>query len=206
MKNTRSGEVYIANLEPAKGSEQGRSGQWGLPFHTDKDTVYQGYVSAARMPLELKYDGVEESVLGLDTLRFVVDTTSAPMGIDDTATGLPLVVDAKITIWVEPNTGAAVKADDLETVSALAPSGAKFLRFQADVSYSGHTVETLVADTSSDRDQIVRLGTYLPWRIIGVGIVLLLVAGWLWYRGRPSTSAASARVRSTWRSSVGLGA
>jgi hypothetical protein len=165
----RSSKVYL------EGTDGGRTGQWGLPFHVDKDATYDVYLSVARQPLPAVYEATDET-FGMETYRLTIDGTDVPMGVDDPATGLPLVVDADLTIWVDPVTGGGVNATDLETVSAQAPDGTKYVRFSANIAYTDATVETLVADVSSSRDDLILYGTTLPWAIVIIGLILLAIA------------------------------
>ena len=121
--------------------------------------------------------------------------TDLPLGSDDPATGLPLVVDAKISTWNEPKTGSTVRIDDYDAISALAPSGDKFPRFVADVSHPPDTVTRLVDDAKGNRGMIVVFGTYMPWAAIALGLILALAAGAMTLKGlkedspeRPSPS------------------
>ncbi|MCH8992768.1 MAG: DUF3068 domain-containing protein [Acidobacteria bacterium] len=163
----RSTKVYV------EGTEGGRKGQWGLPFHTSKTTPYSSWISAARQPFDALFEA-EDKTLGLDTYRFVVDVTSAPMGVDDPAgTGLPLVFDTHTVIWVEPNTGAGVDATVEDTVSALAPDGTKYVRFANDLKYRDTTVLALVDEADNNKDKLKVYGTILPWASGIVGAVIL---------------------------------
>ena len=161
--------------EYLSGTEGGRSGFWGLPFHVDKDRSYNSWVTAAQRPLEAKYKGTEE-LQGLETYLFVVDVTDFSLGEADPVTGLPLVLDALITTWNEPKTGSSVKIEDFDSISAMDPLGNKYPRFVADVNHTEETVKDLVAEAKDNRSKIVVFGTYLPWVSIAVGILLGLVA------------------------------
>jgi hypothetical protein len=164
------------------GTDEGRTGQWGLPFHPSKNLTYPSYLSVARQPLPLVFDG-EEEILGLQTYRYVIKTTNSPMGVLDPAgTGLPLVVDTNVVVWVEVETGAGVKATDFETISALDPAGNKYTRFTADIVYSDDTVARLVADVGPRSDDIKFYGTTLPWIVIAVGFIILFLGLFLLLR------------------------
>lgn len=158
------------------GTEGGRSGYWGLPFHVKKDRVYPSWVTAAQRPLDAQYRGTEK-LEGLETYLFVVDVTNRPLGANDPASGLPLVVDAKISTWNEPNSGSTVRIDDYDAVSALDAAGKKYPRFVADVKHTAEGVRELVADGKDNRNKIVWFGAYMPWMATGVGIVAALLGG-----------------------------
>ena len=186
--------VDRVSKEYLPGTEGGRSGFWGLPFHVDKSRSFSSWVTAAGRPLDAAYVGTEE-LQGLETYVYSIDVTNLPLGSDDPATGLPLVVDAKISTWNEPKTGSTVRIEDFDAVSALAPSGVKYPRFVADVSHPPETVTRLVDDAKGNRGRIILFGTYMPWVAIGLGVLLALAAGAMTLRGlkegspeRPSPS------------------
>ena len=174
--------VDRVSKEYLPGTEGGRSGFWGLPFHVDKSRSFSTWVTAAGRPLDAAYLGTEE-LQGLETYLYGIDVTSLPLGSDDPATGLPLVVDAKISTWNEPKTGSTVRIEDFDAISALAPSGDKYPRFVADVSHPPETVTRLVDDAKGNRGRIILFGTYMPWAAIGLGVILALAAAAMPLRG-----------------------
>ena len=174
--------VDRVSKEYLPGTEGGRSGFWGLPFHVDKSRSFSTWVTAAGRPLDAAYLGTEE-LQGLETYLYGIDVTNLPLGSDDPATGLPLVVDAKISTWNEPKTGSTVRIEDFDAVSALAPSGEKYPRFVANVSHPPETVTRLVDDAKGNRSKIIVFGAYMPWAAIGLGVILALAAGAMTLRG-----------------------
>lgn len=158
------------------GGDADRSGQWGLPFGASKDTVYQAYLSVAAQPLSARYEGTEE-VLGLETFRYAVREQDVPYASTDPATGLPMVVDVEVIVWVEPNTGAVVDAVDIETISAITPTGAKFLRFTADMSFTDATVATLVASADEDKGRLTFYETTFPRIFLALGLLAAVAGG-----------------------------
>ena len=158
------------------GTDGGRNGQFGLPFHIDKDQDYATWITAAGKPMVPTFQRTEE-VDGLETYVYVLDVTSDPLGAADPVTGLPLVLDALITVWVEPVTGSIVNAEDFDAISAIDPAGQKYPRLVADLRYTDATVEELTRVTDGDRNKILWFGTNMPWMSIGLGIFLIVVAG-----------------------------
>ncbi len=171
-----------------EGGESGRTGQWGLPFHVDKDAAYPSYISAARRPFDAVFQA-EDTTNGLDTYRFQVSVSDAPMGADDPATGLPLVFDTETTVWVEPDTGAGVDAIVKDTVSALAPDGSKFVRFANEIEYTDDTVATLVEEAEDNKSRLSLYGTTVPLIIGIVGLIMLAIAVGGAMKGRNSVTA-----------------
>jgi len=155
------------------GSDENRTGFWGLPFNVDRTRIYPSWVTAAKRPLPAEY-GREEKVRGLKTFTYVVEARNLDIGEKDPVTGLPLVVDASITTWNEPRTGSTVRIEDYDAVSALGPSGAKYPRFVADVKSTEESIKELVHDGRDNRSKLVWFGSYMPWMAMGVGIALTL--------------------------------
>ena len=156
------------------GTDESRTGFWGLPFHVDKDREYDSWVTVAKQTQPGVYQGTEK-VQGLETFLFVQDVKDLNLGPDET-TGLTLVVDALIKAWVEPKTGSIVKIEDHDVLSALDSSGNKHTWVEFDVNHTEETVTELVKDAKNNRNKIVRFGTYMPWTSIGVGILLTVGA------------------------------
>jgi len=157
-----------------EGTEGGRSGHLGLPFNVDKDETYKAWVTAAGRPLEAEYRGTE-TIDGLETYLYVVEVDAAPMGQDDPASGLPLVLDANIITWNDPATGRTVKVDDLVSISAQAPDGTRYTRFIEDLEYTDATVARLLDKARDDVGMLAFYGTTLPWLLIGLGLGLIAV-------------------------------
>jgi hypothetical protein len=152
------------------GGDGGRTGQWGMPFDADKDAVYDAYVSVAAKALAASYDGTED-IKGLETFRYVIKQDNVPYAAADPATGLPMVTDVDVVVWIEPNSGVAVHYFDTATASALAPDGTKYVRFTADMSYTDATVPELFAIAEDDKARLTLYGTTLPYSIIIIGLI-----------------------------------
>ncbi|MCH7642439.1 MAG: DUF3068 domain-containing protein [Chloroflexi bacterium] len=168
-----------------------RSGQWGLPFNTDKDAIYPSWISFAGQPLDAVYDRTD-STNGLETYVYIVNASSVPLGVDDPAgTGFPLVFDTVTVVWVEPTTGAGVDATVLDTISALAPDGSKYVRIANNLKYTDATVATLVDEAEDNKNNLVRFGTWLPIGSGVLGIGLLVVAGVMYFRTRARQTPAN---------------
>jgi hypothetical protein len=170
------------------GGDAERIGQWGMPFGASQDETYQAYVSVAAQPLPANYEGTEE-VGGLETYRYAIRQENVPYAVADPATGLPMVVDVEVIAWVEPATGAAVDAIDIETISAITPTGEKYVRFTADMSYTDATVTALVADAEGNKSRLGFFETTFPWIFLVLGIVLAAGGGVTLFRERREETA-----------------
>ena len=172
------------------GSGGGRVGGWGLPFNVEKGRSYSAWVSDAQRPLAAEYLKTER-VDGLKTFVHLVDAKALPLGVNDPATGLPLVFDARIRTWSEPRTGTTVKFEDYDAVSALGPGGIRFPRFAVNLNSTQESVAVLVRDARSNRSKLVWFGSYIPWAAIGAGIALAGVALALFGASPPRRSRGS---------------
>ncbi|HJM53059.1 MAG TPA: porin PorA family protein [Dehalococcoidia bacterium] len=183
----RSTKEYVTELmnEGAK-----RSGQWGLPFHTNKDTVYPSWISFAGQPLDAEY-GETTSTNGLQIYTYIVDAENVQLGGNDPAgTGLPLVFDTHTVAFVEPITGAGVDATLQDTVSVMAPDGSKYVRIANDLEYRDDSVAELVDETDGLKNDIVWFGSWLPVGAAIVGGILLLMAIGLFLKVRMDAERA----------------
>ncbi|MBI4307079.1 MAG: DUF3068 domain-containing protein [Chloroflexi bacterium] len=167
--------VDRSSREYLPGTDGGRTGLFGLPFHVDPDRTYSAWVTGAGRPLDAVFAG-EEAVEGLTTYRHEVSAEGLSLGRTDPITGLPLAIDADITVSSEPATGVAVSAVDVESVHAVDPAGRRYQRFGVDLRYTDATVSALVAEARSDRSTVVNLGKTVPWGAIGIGAAIVLVA------------------------------
>jgi hypothetical protein len=164
-----------------------RSGQWGMPFDASPDAIYEAYLSVAGQPLPATYVGAED-VDGLETYVYTIQETNVPYAGTDPATGLPMVVDVDVKVWVEPVTGALVDAVDVETISAIAPDGTTFVRFTADMSFTDETVASSVATAKDDKSKLTLYGTTFPWVFLLLGFVAAAAGASLLVRGRRETA------------------
>jgi hypothetical protein len=168
----RADKNYITELMD-EGAQ--RSGQLGFPFHTDKGTAYPSWISFAFQPLDAVY-GETTSTNGLQTYTYVVDVENVALGaLDPSGTGLPLVFDTFSVAYIEPNTGAGVDATVMDTVSAQAPDGSKYVRITNNLRYSDDSVAELVDEIEGLKNQIVWFGSWLPIGSSIVGGFLLLI-------------------------------
>jgi len=157
-----------------EGTEGGRSGHLGLPFNVDKNETYDAWVTLAGRPLEAEYRSTE-IIDGLETYLYVIELDAVPMGQDDPASGLPLVLDASIITWNDPATGRTVNVDDLVSISALAPDGTRYTRFIEDLEYTDATLARFLEKAKDDVGRLAFYGATLPWLLIGLGLGLMVV-------------------------------
>ena len=168
----RADKNYVTELMD-EGAQ--RSGQLGFPFHTDKGTAYPSWISFAFQPLYAVY-GETTSTNGLQTYTYVVDVENVALGaLDPFGTGLPLVFDTFSVAYIEPNTGAGVDTTVMDTVSAQAPDGSKYVRIANNLRYSDDSVAELVDEIEGLKNQIIWFGSWLPIGSSIVGGFLLLI-------------------------------
>ncbi len=159
-----------------QGTDGGRTGYLSLPFNVDKNKTYPVYISAARGPLDAKYVSMED-VQGLETIKFKVDVKDRPLGTHPDLK-LPMVVDSQVTLWAEPHSGRVVNIEDhATTVSVVHPTRGKLPVYISDIKLTDASVSAQITEGKSDRTMLLWLGTYMPWTVAGVGIVLAAGGG-----------------------------
>jgi hypothetical protein len=79
-----------------------------------------------------------------------------------------MIVDAKV-IMLQPFTGVAVDAIDVEAISTIVPIRAKFIRFTAIFKYDHKTLAALVTIAKDDKAKLTFYETPFPWIALAPG-------------------------------------
>jgi len=187
----RVSKVYL------EGSEGGRIGGLSFPFDVQKDVVYPLWVDAANQPLDARYVSTEQ-VDQLEVFVFkITEYGNRSLGIHPDL-GLPLVLDADITIRVEPRTGRVIDVEEHATAISLEhPQRGRMPLFVSDIEYTQETVDTQIAAAKADRAKLEWFGRNLPWGAMISGLLLALsgIALLLIARSKVSQRATKEEVR-----------
>src|SRR4029450_6603598 len=190
-----------------KGPAEGRpafEGHKGLvlkfPFDTQKKT-YQFWELNTRKAWPIDYKG-EEKTQGLNTYKFVQEIPTTKIseieGVPRSALKLPgqggVTVERDYkstrTIWVEPVTGAIIKAADKQYSTLQYQGEARAIATDATFTYTDATVTKNVrggkepdgrdgGDYKSKATQLTLIKSTVPLVTLILGIVLLAVAAFL---------------------------
>jgi len=169
---------------PTRGSSQ-RFGGLGFPMDVSPDEVYQIWVGAAGRALPARYDGTGE-VDGLQAYRFIIDEADLPLP-PDPQSGLLRVSDVRVEAHVEPRCGATVATVSHSTVSLIHPQAGKTPMFVSTISFTDDNVARSVSDAKSARIKLILIGSYVPWLVMGLGMLfglysMLLYGVFRWRR------------------------
>jgi Porin PorA len=181
-----------------------------FPFGTQKDVVYPFWDSIARKAFPAKYTR-DEVVDGLETFVFVSEvppTDIGSLGLPGALVGQPdtptvnvrHMYSATTTVWVEPTTGAILRAGRHALQWGADTSGTKLVEL-ADINfiYSDATVQKAADDVEAKLSQLKIVTTWEP--IFGpIAGVLLVILGLVLTRPRKTggtqpSDASTARTR-----------
>ena len=225
-KNPEDGEFVSTSFDdPAekdfaddKGPTEGRppfEGHQGLvlkfPFDTQKKT-YQFWELNTRKAWPIEYKG-EEKIQGLNTYKFVQEIPTTKIseieGVPLSALKLPgqggVTVERDYkstrTIWVEPVTGAIIKAADKQYSTLQYQGEARAIATDATFTYTDATVTKNVSggkepdgrdggDYKSKAAQLSLIKSTVPLVTLILGVALLAVAAFLQFRRPPARRRA----------------
>jgi hypothetical protein len=154
-----------------------------FPFDTEK-TTYQFWDGPAQRALPAAFTRTE-TLNGVDVYRF--EQRIGPLDVGDqeipgTLAGDPdtpsvqtnIIYSNLKTLWVEPNTGIIVKAQQDATQVLETPGGEQVLTLiDAVLTYDEATVEQNAEDAASGANRLRLLGTILPIAALLLGLISL---------------------------------
>jgi hypothetical protein len=154
------------------GGDVQRSGSLSLPLDVKPDAEYPIWVGNTGRALPAKYTGIGE-VEGLEVYLFTISGTDLAL-TPDPQSGLPRVSDAHIELKVEPRSGATVDTVSQTSVSLMHPQAGKMPMFVSTISFTDDNVARSVSDARAARTQLIMVGSYMPWLVMGLGMLLTL--------------------------------
>jgi len=147
-----------------------REGGFGFPSWVSKEQIYPVWNPKAAAALDA-YFVAEEEFRGLKALVFQIDEYDivAPpteqMPVEGT-------MDTTITFRVEPVTGITITNDSLTIVRV--PMIGEDPVFIGTTSFAEQSIAELVDLAVSIRTKLLWFHTYLPWLLIGLGLIALV--------------------------------
>jgi hypothetical protein len=158
-----------------------------FPIGTRKQT-YDVFDANVGKPVPFSYQGTD-TVGGIQAYRFVENVPATQNGtqvVPGSAVGqtqasvtLPQFYQARVTYWIDPDTGVLLKANQDEKVFLEDSSGAQaLLLFNANLVMNQSSVNSLVALDNTQRNKKSTVETVLPLAT-GIGGVVLLIIGLL---------------------------
>ena len=155
-----------------------------LPIGTQKKT-YDVYDANVLKPVPFTFAGTD-TVGGIHAYRFVENEPATMnghqtlpgslVGMSQSSVTLPQFYQAQVTYWIDPDTGALLKANQNEKVSLQDSSGTQvLLLFNGNLVMTQDSVNRLVAQDRTERDKMTMVTTILPLVTGIVGVILLVV-------------------------------
>ncbi len=147
-----------------------REGGFGFPSWVSKEQSYPVWNPKAAAALDA-YFVAEEEFRGLKVLVFRIDEKDivAPATEQMPVEG---TMDTTITFRVEPVTGITITNDSLTTVRV--PMMGEDPVFIGTTSFAEESIAELVDLAASNRTKLLWFHTYLPWLLIGLGLIALV--------------------------------
>jgi hypothetical protein len=173
-----------SNVNGDSSIEQSGTVGYVFPIGTQKHT-YDVFDANLNKPVPFTYQGTD-TVNGLQAYRFVENvgptqngTQIIPgslVGQSQASLTLPQFYQAHVTYWIDPDTGALLKANQDEKVFLENSSGAQaLLLFNGNLAMTKSSVDGLVAIDNSQRSKKTAVETILPLVTGIVGAILLIV-------------------------------
>lgn len=159
----------------------------GMDFPTDvkRDVVYPMWVDATEEALPARYNG-STKIDGLEVYRFIVDVQDSELPADPES-GLPRVSDVRIEYQVEPRSSRTVDMTSQVTISLVDPEEGKTPLFISTISFTDDSVARAISDAKTARIKLILLGSYVPWLVMGLGMLFglysMLLYGVFRWRG-----------------------
>ena len=160
------------------GGDQQRTGRLGFPMDVNPDEVYEIWVSSAGRALPARYSGTAE-IEGIEAYLYIIDEVDLPLP-PDPQSGLPRVSDVRVEAHMEPRSGATVDTVSRSAISFMHPQAGKTPMFVSTISFTDDNVTRSVSDAKSARTKLILVGSYMPWLVMGLGMLFALFGTFLY--------------------------
>ena len=175
------------------GGSEPRIGRFAFPFDVKKDQKYPIWIHEVwDAPLAEFVE--EDEVNGLDVYTFRIKEEGLvlppePKRIQKVPENLPLIASVVNVTKTEPKSGVTVDVQSSITYRLANDALGNPVVFQGDLTYSDESIASSVDDAEDIRFLLFWVGIFLPWTLIGLGIVFL-VGGAVFMRGRMAANSA----------------
>jgi hypothetical protein len=181
-------------------------GHYSFPFNVSKDKVYP-FWNEKNPEKDCRYDG-ETNFEGLHVYIFKMSTPEEGLTTPASFDMPEMRIDQKITLYVEPVSGATVRMESTtkrsgtipvpdELYPATGPVTNKAVTFYEDnLTFTQDTIDDLVGQAKSAKTQVTLAKNLLPWLSIGSGIVLIALGVFLALKAGKSVASAEEQASS----------
>jgi hypothetical protein len=156
---------------------------YAFPAGTRKQT-YDVFDTVLDQPEPFAYTGTDV-VDGVPAYRFAENISAAFAGFSLLTSAEPELYSVRRVYWVDPETGAVLKATENEDLYLVNPATSATLTdlFDANLSTTSATVARLASQDARERNEIALLGT-VRILLFCVAAAFAVTAGWLFARGQ----------------------
>jgi hypothetical protein len=171
--------------ERAEVRDRDRVGYLLFPPDVKREIEYAIWVPRLGVALPASFDRAF-AMQELEVFRFITDMRDVTL-LTDTRSNLPTVADVYIEYMVEPRSGLTVDEDSDVTNYVLDPQKGKTASFATTLSLTEDNVTRNIERGKIDRFKLRVMGSFLPWLVMGLGMLfgsyaILLFAVWRWQR------------------------
>ena len=171
-----------------EGGSEALRGGFAFPANMSKEQTYPIWVHEVFQPLTARFVATGE-VEGLDVYTFqiretgltVPDETKRALGVPET---LKLIADVVIITHTDPKSGITVQLDSKIAYKLNAPVLGNPTLFESEFSDTEGSVHMSVGDAETAKRQLFWLGTFLPWTVLGLGILTAGISGLLFVKSK----------------------
>jgi hypothetical protein len=150
-------------------SDRFRGGYMVFPPNVRRDTEYITWFPDVSGPVPARFDHATD-VNGLDVYVFKVDAQDMPV-LSPAYSDLPTTGDVQALFKVEPRSGLVVDTEYRVTIRGDTPQGEGKVVFSSTLGLTDDTVSDNVAKGKADRFELVFINSYVPWLIMGLGML-----------------------------------
>jgi hypothetical protein len=187
--------------------DQDRNGYWCFPLFVEKGKDYPLWLTGNPATLDGKYMG-EEEYMGIHVLRYRFETPEEGLVVPKGLFTPEMKIHQWLEMKVEPISGTGVGfvgstrrttmipvPDDLFP-STVPPQLVEMTVYNDLLTYAPETTDMLVGDAKYAAKMLPIIRTYVPWSLIGLGLLLAMVSAVLLVLSRLTPSTAQTPTRS----------
>lgn len=152
--------------------ERNRSGYWGPPRGLGEGDTFELYHDGAGKPLTARYVR-EETFRGMRVVVFQIQEDNIARGTDPTS-GLPLLLDVRLTLTIDPKSGTVVNQDSTTTTS-MSMMGQEIPVQISNVRYAERTIGELLDVARDAQRSLLWFEAVIPWVLVGVGAFMVVI-------------------------------
>ena len=170
--------TYTAYRERFMVADELRTGYFTFPPGVRRESEYPIWIEEVMLPLPAIYDG-SKVVDGLELYSYVIDAEGVTVW-NDSHSQAPRSGDARIVYSVEPRSGVVVDEQSQIVRRYLDAKTGWITTFTSALQFTPETVSKNLELAKADRSGLAVVGTWIPWSILGTGLLFSAGGAVLW--------------------------